>query len=302
MTDKTDFTYDDLFHRSLKRMSPLGQDWTYGENKIPHDGVKGTLERDKHSIDYHYNSSGYRCSEFNDQKIMILGCSETFGYGLPVEKTWPYILSEKMNMDYVNLAKPGDGLQAQVIKAFQFFKEYHNPKYIFGVFPMNRLEFPYVKDKFGISGGHSDSYIGKEDMKFIQQSFLSSDDSEKYSKSPYDANKIIPVEVATFYNFMFLQMLEQYCESNSIKFLWTPVDKNYLQNEKIKNFKGVFTEPSFLWLNAGIKSADCHQEFKDYKLFHHAADHEFTMKNFKTHGHWGLHQHLHIAETIHNML
>lgn len=48
---------------------------------------------------YKFNSHGYRCPEFDreaDIRIITMGCSWTFGTGLPYEKTWSYIFSQKI--------------------------------------------------------------------------------------------------------------------------------------------------------------------------------------------------------------
>lgn len=55
-------------------------------------------------ITYKFNSHGFRSNEFsNKPSIMFLGCSHTVGIGLPVEATWPYIVSQKLNLEMCNL-------------------------------------------------------------------------------------------------------------------------------------------------------------------------------------------------------
>ena len=264
-----DMVSNKLFFRSLKDMS-AHTDPIEGSDCIP--------------IDYVFNSKGYRCNEFSDQEILILGCSQTEGHGMPIELTWPHILSKKMNKDYINLAKGGDGMQGQITKAFQFFKEFYNPKYIFAVFPLTRLEVLSIKnDKNKGSLGVS-----------IRRAMFSNDLVETFSKAPHRAESVFPEEFAIFYNILFIKMLSQYCETNNIKLLWT-----YYMDTSIEI-------PSFENLIAGYFDADyinrrieekCHSEFADNILFEHAAD----SKSFPP-GHWGSHHHMHIADHIYNML
>ena len=54
-------------------------------------------------IKYKVNSDSCRSNEFNNNNVLILGCSHTFGSGLPVEMTWPSILGKKINEDVANL-------------------------------------------------------------------------------------------------------------------------------------------------------------------------------------------------------
>jgi hypothetical protein len=60
------------------------------------------------SIDYTFNSHGFRCDEFtSDPTLMTLGCSYTVGIGLPVESIWPELLAKKLNMKCANLGIGG---------------------------------------------------------------------------------------------------------------------------------------------------------------------------------------------------
>lgn len=48
---------------------------------------------------YKFNRHGYRCPEFDSEaeiRIVTMGCSLTFGTGLPYEQTWSYIFSQKI--------------------------------------------------------------------------------------------------------------------------------------------------------------------------------------------------------------
>jgi hypothetical protein len=63
-------------------------------------------------ISYKFNSHGYRCDEFvqSDKfKIMSIGCSNTFGVGVPVNKRFSYIFGEINKTEFLdwNVALPG---------------------------------------------------------------------------------------------------------------------------------------------------------------------------------------------------
>lgn len=63
------------------------------------------------SFTYDFNSYGFRCKEFsNDPTIMFLGCSFTFGIGLPIETVWSSIVADKLNLHNANLAVGGGAL------------------------------------------------------------------------------------------------------------------------------------------------------------------------------------------------
>ena len=60
---------------------------------------------------YTFNSHGFRCNEFTSEPTaMFLGCSFTFGTGLPIEATWAYLVAQKLNLKLANLATGGAAL------------------------------------------------------------------------------------------------------------------------------------------------------------------------------------------------
>lgn len=57
---------------------------------------------------YKFNSHGFRCEEFTeDPSIVFLGCSMTVGVGLPIEATWPTLVSNELNLKCYNLGIGG---------------------------------------------------------------------------------------------------------------------------------------------------------------------------------------------------
>jgi hypothetical protein len=65
-------------------------------------------------ISYFINNFGHRCKNVEsinlDNYILFAGCSHTFGVGLELEKTYPYIVSNMLRCDYYNLAVPASGI------------------------------------------------------------------------------------------------------------------------------------------------------------------------------------------------
>ena len=61
-----------------------------------------------HTVTYAYNSHGYRCAEFSQIQgphILALGCSHTEGMSL--DRPWPCVLSEILDMPVVNIGING---------------------------------------------------------------------------------------------------------------------------------------------------------------------------------------------------
>jgi hypothetical protein len=192
-----------------------------------------------------------------------------------------------MNKDYINLAKGGDGAQGQITKAFQFFKEFYHPKYIFAVFPLARLEVPLINLKT----------ISDAKENLIGKGMFNNDKILKYSKGPHTIENVVSEEFAIFYNILFIKIFIQYCESNNIKFIWTAYEDNnsgYIVLNELLD--GYFNSLNFLEGPDLIKEK-CHLEFSSNEFFDYAADYDYWPP-----GHWGLHKQLHIAESMHNML
>jgi hypothetical protein len=58
-------------------------------------------------VKYEFNSLGLRGPEpdyNNNTRLLFAGSSQTFGVGLPVEYTYPYLVAQKMNASYINLS------------------------------------------------------------------------------------------------------------------------------------------------------------------------------------------------------
>jgi|LauGreDrversion4_2_1035121.scaffolds.fasta_scaffold19513_3 hypothetical protein len=92
------FEPGDTEERYLENVQKMDDDWYYKNLEIT----------------YSLNENGHRCKSIQDLNldnyIILAGCSHTFGIGLELEKTYAYLLSNKLNCDYYNLAMPGAGI------------------------------------------------------------------------------------------------------------------------------------------------------------------------------------------------
>lgn len=65
------------------------------------------------SISYMYNENGHRSSDLDSvtssKYMLFTGCSHTFGTGIPLEYTYPHLLSDFFNTKYYNLAMNATG-------------------------------------------------------------------------------------------------------------------------------------------------------------------------------------------------
>ncbi len=101
-----------LYTDNLKLQS---DDWYYRTNKIS----------------YVRNSNGHRCKEVSDidldNYILYTGCSHTEGIGTELEKTYPYLVSNKLNCEYYNLAIGGTGIDVVNYNLNMWFAKIKKP-------------------------------------------------------------------------------------------------------------------------------------------------------------------------------
>ena len=106
------------------------------------DGVK--LSYKKEDFYYDLNSTGFRCDDFDTmdftkKSIIYLGCSHTFGTGLPEEDCWPTIMHNKIQEEhnttynYINLGVPGGGVD-WYLHFLPYFSKF-NPAFIISATP-----------------------------------------------------------------------------------------------------------------------------------------------------------------------
>lgn len=62
---------------------------------------------DPRRVTYRINSEGFRGGDFVEGGAMFLGCSLTFGIGMPEEDIWPSIVARELNLPCINLGVPG---------------------------------------------------------------------------------------------------------------------------------------------------------------------------------------------------
>lgn len=86
------------------------------------------------------NSLGHRAKELHEldynNYILFGGCSITWGTGLNLEETYPYLTSKNLNVDYYNLAIQGGSIDLAVVNIFAFLKNIQQkPKFIVLQYP-----------------------------------------------------------------------------------------------------------------------------------------------------------------------
>lgn len=101
-------------------------------------------------IEYKINRNGFRCNNFTDDPgIIFLGCSFTYGTGMPLEDIWPSLVASYFNLQPWNLGTPGMSLTMGTFYLTQWYKDIPNPKAIVILEPPpNRVELYQLRDGY----------------------------------------------------------------------------------------------------------------------------------------------------------
>ena len=249
--------------------------------------------------EYYFNNFGYRDSDWNSKtEILAIGCSNTYGVGVPIEGRWTNILEKKINKKINNLSIAGGSINELVSKSFEYFKQFGNPETMLCLFPDPfRIQLPFKEKliKGYWYGDNTDLFLQTVNFPYSQNNF----EKIKYFKMPYSYEEILPLELPLFFSMQSIHMLEQYCKSNNIKLIWSSWYSdfvNVLQNIQEDIFNSFFLNEQITFNVPKFVEENCHKDYKDKfeKYFDHGAD----IENGLEYAHPGVHKHVHIAEAF----
>lgn len=279
---------------------------------------------------YVFNSDGYRSKEFDGSaKLLYAGCSTTFGTGVPEDGIWGSMVAAELGVPYVNISKQGTSSQWIVKNILAYFDEYGHPDTVCCLFPdlyrmtlaTNNQQLTYGGN--GQSGGSdpADDFSKIYDVHLDQ--VLPPKKALDYSKKPHDIRDVLPSDMAVYFSIQSILMLDQYCRSNGIKFIWSTWDVNVLDFiEKIKslypsNYSSFLNLDLDCWVDnpdravcgevylgtkareaygKNLPATECHLDLAEkYGVnFYRGMDDIHGID----HTHPGVHQHAHIAEAF----
>lgn len=278
-------------------------------------------ERPNENYNYVFNSDGLRTVELSTRpNVITMGCSVTYGLGLPVDKIWPSLLEEKLQQhgDYRigNISYNGASIMKNVSNFFGFINKYnYMPEYVICNFAnFERANF----------------YRNEKGVEFIGDIFWVNNRVKFKDEYPYTFESILPIEWIYYSNLDHIKMLEVFCKTNNIKLIWSTWSSNISEENEnyLKNtFPSYVSDPTRKIFPNGLEGGgymnddsdmtevlndfkmfnwdniQCHKEFKntdDYP-FHYAYDYYRNMPDVSMRlPHSGIHRHHHWAEFYYN--
>lgn len=283
-------------NRSLKERSALYSRPMYGIDQANKFSYK--LNNKLIPIEILYNSLGYRGPREIDgsEDAIAIGCSQTFGYALPEEFSWPAQLSKISGLKIANLGVFGSSAEESVGRVFAYCNEFKKPKIIFALFPLFRMNFLNSSQKI------ITSHYTQFDNNITDQVFISTAMPKQDSvfpimyRAPYKMDDILPIESAAYSSLNYIKLLIEYCKSNNIKLIWSNAEwlNNEILNSNISmNFYTMIEDP------ISISKMDCHKDAESrfgHPLYDWAADGD------QYGGHNGIHTNIHYAESFHKAI
>ena len=285
------FNEQSIVYGTEKDQSALFEDVIPWPNPDTNSEYYDTSHQEKNIdkyTDYNVNSLNFREPKLSkNSDILAVGCSNSFGVGLPYDLAWPETVSKALNLTYSNISLPGTSVMYEIVNIFQYCKAFGNPKIILCMFPNFERSRMFIDNKAVYAQEYSKTYSRPVDIH--TNSIVN---RPTFLKLPVEKDGLITERQAFYYNTLFIFILEQYCRSNQIKLVWsTWADHN--------NFDAMFKE-TYEYYRSGENNLimknvfDCynHERLKiDYPdIFNEAADQD------NGNPHPGVHWHQHVAE------
>lgn len=255
---------------------------------------------------YVLNSFGFRGPEFEQPSFVFAGCSQTFGLGVSENTIWGSTVANINNEEYLNISRPGASVQWIVQQLFSYFKKFGNPKNLFCLFPdFFRMELPLKENRLILHRNNEKTGIAQ---LHLANKFNYNHSTPKYSQLPHKAEDIFIPEIPLYISVQYIYLIEQYCKSNSINFVWSTWDLSTAgiidfinKDESFKNYISINLEDWIISEELESYAPDsiqisCHQDLKE-KYFHF-FDKGADFEDPNSRRHMGAHLHAHIAEAF----
>lgn len=190
---------------------------TYLNDKFKYDLLESNGFIDSNTgklipVKYISNRYGFRGPNFRseDSSIVCLGCSDTFGLGQYLERTWPHMLSKELKKPYWNLGIPGADYSS-IYRSLQIMVNEVNIDTVF-----LQGTYPYRKNIF---------YLNKD--RYPEKTFISSNlniyednpDKQKFTDT-YFENVLLGPHQVTYEIDVHIDAIANICKEHGIKFIY----------------------------------------------------------------------------------
>ena len=221
-----------------------------------HDNKKH-LEYENPEFTYKFNNHRFRCDDFSSEdasnNFLFVGCSHTFGVGMPYEQTWAYQLNKNLNGEkFFNVSIAGGSYQQIISDTYKYIYLFGKPKAIFMLLP-NLERFNYLTINKGLGGILESIHWGERHNGY---------------KKPL-VQQLYNYDTVLYNFFNTIIMFEMYCQSAGIKLYWSTWDlslQEYIKQIKEKYLNNDIILNSFIFWSSSAYSGKVREGFsKKYK-------------------------------------
>lgn len=235
--------------------------------------------------------------------ILALGCSHTYGLGVPQEYTWSSMLEKKSNMRVANLGICGASAQQIINFAMYYINNIGKPKQIFAVFPNTQRHYNVIDGIF-----FKNKRIQKE-KAFLTTSFIETMNwysgeiykKEKIVKLPTYPEIVIPPQEPIKIFIESIYTMQTISSLAGIDFYWGTWDDlfvKYLKDSFFNDERFCLNKNIFIDLDNEKTVNDCKK--CDSSLMEEKHLNVWDLGSDKRH--FGIHWHKHVAEHFMNKI
>lgn len=288
----------------------------YNPKSIPKSQIQCLRDFDN---TYEINSDGFRDKDFDNCDTLVAGCSVTFGVGIPEYGRWGNIIESRTNKKVANISFPGGSISIICNAIIKYCIVYGMPKNIFMFAPSLTRGNVVTDDNFYVSGRWGNTANNERDVLSLVTTdsnvvFIPEHDILEFTKTfDFDERSIensISPHQFLHESLISLFMLESFCKTNNINFIWST-----WSNSSTYIMKKLITIKDFFIKNY-IEFSELGPKMYDYNdiVINCNSDHDSILSNEKTwlygsdilykknkkikdyRGHPGIHFNYHVAD------
>lgn len=240
-----------------------------------------------------YNANNYlhRGPDFTSGvDILAVGCSMTYGLGVPESGTWPALLAKDLGMTYANLSMTGAGMEWISDSIYRYIETFGPPNKAIVVLAPDVFRYDILfnrSDILPLSEGPKDfipKYLSKDGNLGKITMLEMADRFPKVMKRPYPAEYTRIPEEHLSRSVRELRNLERYCKTAGINLIWGSWSDQTIELMKALDEESMFDNYVELGEHIGVWTSHWHgfdlDNIVDHRIEHGTMDNGCTEEMF----------------------
>jgi hypothetical protein len=158
-------------------------------------------------------------------EILALGCSQTYGLGVPQNYNWPSIVESKTGKTVANLGICGASAELNLNTFLLYLDRVGKPKYVLACFA-DYLRYSHIVDGkfyYVVDSKDPDNETVRKRISYLRTSDYTTGEinvKDKIFKLPGDPRYLIPAQESLHQYISSIYIIEKICKFLDIKFYW----------------------------------------------------------------------------------